>query len=285
MKLTNNRHVPDALYGRMLEGVYEPDPKRVGATTLIDAPMKRHLKLEHWDDLVEDASDRLWALLGNAFHAYLEGHEKVCLKLYLETHRGAVTEERFEYKHPLGLLLVAYPDLYRDETVRDYKVTSTWAYIYKKDFAPQINVNAELIERAGLTVKKGVIDMFMRDFQTAKAGIGDYPQSPFQSIKVPIWDKATRNAFIDKRMAMHTSDNVPLCSAEEMWEKPTTYAVKGKNRKSAFRVLDSMEKAEKWKEDNGKGDYIETRPGERTCCKSYCGVRSVCPFNIYGDKQ
>ena len=67
----------------------------------------------------------------------------------------------------------------------------------------QLNVNAELLERHGFEVKGGVIDLILRDFQKSKATHGNYPQIPFQSVKIPIWDTATRNAYIDKHAHSH----------------------------------------------------------------------------------
>ena len=270
MKITNHYNLPRPIFDKIAGGVYDPEETRIGVTTLIDAPLKRHLKIKHWDTLEEDASERLWALLGTAVHYILEGHD------------NALTEERLEYQHPCGLLLVGYQDIYQNKTVRDYKCTSVWSYIYGKDsWNTQINTNAELLERYGFEVKAGAIDLILRDWQKSKAGQDNYPPIPFATVNIPIWTPEERNRYIDGRMELHTCQDVPPCTPEEMWESPTTYAVKGKSRKTAFRVLDTFELAEQWISENGKGDFIEKRDGERRCCKEYCSVRSVCPYNIY----
>jgi hypothetical protein len=91
--------------------------------------------------------------------------------------------------------------------------------------------------------------------------------------------------YIKDRVLLHQSciglkdDDLPPCAPEEMWEEPTKYAVMKKGRKSAVRVLGSMEDAEKYMEDKGlstKIHSITVRPGSRKRCDSYCNVNQWC---------
>ena len=50
-----------------------------------------------------------------------------------------------------------------------------------------------------------------------------------------------------------------------------------KGRKTALRVLDSLETAEKYKTENS-GDYIEKRPGTDKKCLEYCLCCEKCSY-------
>ena len=72
-----------------------------------------------------------------------------------------------------------------------------------------------------------------------------------------------------------TEDRLPLCSSEEMWAKPDTFAIKEKGKARAKRVLNSEEEAREYIGDN-KNLAIEFRKGERTRCEGYCAVSEYC---------
>jgi len=67
---------------------------------------------------------------------------------------------------------------------------------------------------------------------------------------------------------------LPLCSDEEQWAKPTVYAVMKEGRKSALKLCSSEEEARTLLDE--KGTYLQVRPGEKTRCESYCQVRDFC---------
>ena len=72
-------------------------------------------------------------------------------------------------------------------------------------------------------------------------------------------------------------DELPLCTPEERFNSGDKFAVMKKGRKTALRVLDSMEDAKYWMAANG-GDYIETRRGEDRKCQDYCSVCEFCNY-------
>jgi len=102
-----------------------------------------------------------------------------------------------------------------------------------------------------------------------------------------MWDRAKVTEFINERVKMHKwnkdiyDEDLPVCTPEERWERPTKYAVQKKGRKSALRLLDSQEDAEKYIDDHGLAvptHYIEVREGESVRCESYCNVNKFCNF-------
>ena len=91
-----------------------------------------------------------------------------------------------------------------------------------------------------------------------------------------------RQKFIEDRIRMHseaffeseTEGDLPPCSTTDMWEKPTTYAVKKEGGVRAKSVHFSKEDAENALPE--KGYFIEVRNGERTRCEKFCQVNSFC---------
>ena len=74
-----------------------------------------------------------------------------------------------------------------------------------------------------------------------------------------------------------TKQDLPLCSDEERWRKPTKWAIKkGKNIR-AVRVLSTKEEADEFLETKGSDHHIEERPGECTrCVQNRCRVNRWC---------
>jgi hypothetical protein len=81
---------------------------------------------------------------------------------------------------------------------------------------------------------------------------------------------------------METDGDLPDCTAEEMWEKKTSYALKKDGNVRAKSVHETQEAAEEalvkalGTAKKNEGFSIEIRQGERTRCKSYCQVSSFC---------
>lgn len=97
----------------------------------------------------------------------------------------------------------------------------------------------------------------------------------------------TREAFIVERLnkhneavfAMGVGDALEECTPEEMWEKPTIYAIRKIGGVRAKTLHGNKEKAEaELAQLNAKKpDYeIEVREGGRTRCEGFCQVAPFC---------
>ena len=75
---------------------------------------------------------------------------------------------------------------------------------------------------------------------------------------------------------MTTGQELQECTPEDMWEKPTTYALKKTGGVRAKKVYSILTEAEAGLAEAGKGYEIETREGERTRCQKYCQVSQFC---------
>jgi hypothetical protein len=279
MNLTNTYNLPDSIFNAIKKDSYI----KVGdysATGLIKPPQMVALESRHSDKITEDASDGLWRLLGEAVHYVLEKGG----------HVDAISEARLQIT--VGDKIVSCkPDLYHigEKSIDDYKVTSAYSFILgdKPEWEQQLNINAAIYRENGFPVERLRIFAILRDFMRSKTlSDPEYPRIPFQTVEIPIWEHEGALHFIKVRVGLHElakslPDNALLpCTDAERWMRPTTYAVMKEGRKSAVRVLDTMEAAKEILAVNvnsGKGAFsIETRKGEAIRCNGYCLAAPFC---------
>ena len=74
MKLTNRLGYPVPYMEAAKKHIYPKVAGRIGATTLIDSPQVRRLMIEHWDELEQDVEAMFVAMLGTAWHKFLENN-------------------------------------------------------------------------------------------------------------------------------------------------------------------------------------------------------------------
>ncbi len=280
MKLTNKYNLPETIINVLKRPQYSKGVAHASVTELISSPRVVQLRRLNWNDIEEDASDMIWSLFGSALHNILQ-HGKG------ETH---IVEERL-YADVDGWKISGAIDLQeldaRGVVISDYKVTSVWSVMNDKlDWQRQLNIYAWLVERnKKIPVSKLQIVAILRDWTRREAETKeDYPPSPLAVVSVPLWPMDVREDYIRKRVKLHSDALLnaeighPLidCSSDEMWEKPTTWAVKKKGNKRANFVFVEKDKAE-WKaQEMGEAYGVEKRPGERTRCEKYCSVSPWC---------
>lgn len=283
--ITNKFSLPEPLYKALAKKRYAPIAGRISATALIDAPLIRVLLMKHTDEIVEDASEKIWALLGSAIHRVIE------LKGTKEA-----SELKCTCKHESGATLVSIGDYYENNILTDWKITSVWSYLLggKASWEKQLNVVRYIYGKNDLPVKEMNVYAILRDWQQGKVYEHNYPQIPFQECKIDMWDDGKLKEYIDERVSAHLfaesmiNDlaNVPQCSAEERWQRPTTYAVKRPKIKRAVRVFELYGEAEEYLGKQKDGTlYIETREGLSVKCEKYCPVNKFCPYYKPNDGQ
>ncbi len=249
-------------------------------TSLLKGIRETILERRHFNEIEQDVSDMIWLLFGTAVHGILEHQQEG---------DNEIKEERI--KVTIGdYLLSGQFDLYNDETktITDYKTCSVWKVIFGdySDWRRQTLIYAWMIRQFGFEADNAEIIALMKDHSKRDAKIKEnYPQLPVQKIKFKFTDEdfTEIEEWLKSRFAEIAEaeklpdDELPLCTPEERFNSGDKYAVMKKGRKTAMRVLDSMEEAEKWQADNG-GDFIETRKGEDKKCKDYCLVCQFCNY-------
>ena len=83
MKITNNTGLPGAIVEAIKNDEFTPGRSDITVTQLIGPPRIRVLKKQHGSEIIEDASNMIFALMGKAVHGILEKAEP-----------SAVVEER-----------------------------------------------------------------------------------------------------------------------------------------------------------------------------------------------
>lgn len=282
MKLTNKLNLPQPIVDAVSRHEYTGDKNHISVTTLIDTPLQAHLKRKHHNDIEEDVSDRIYALMGSAIHTVLERADSTAIKekrLTIEINGVHVTGQfdRLALISDKGGI---------SGLLQDYKFAAVREYIYglKSDRENQLNVYAYMLRKHGYKVSKLQIVMIFRDWQKTKA-INDrsYPQQQVGIINVDLWSEEKQLAYIKSRIVEHTKEPHE-CTSEEKWARPTTYAVmKGKNKRAA-RVFNTGKEAQNYidkivKPKDRDKCTIEVRPGENMRCKYYCSVSKFCPYN------
>lgn len=284
MKLTNKFNLPQTFINVIHRPTYSKGNSHISATELLNSPRIVQLKHKHWEDIEVDASEMVWQLFGSAVHSILE-HGKD--ENHLIEQRLFSVFEGWTISGQIDL-----QEVFEDGIViSDYKVTGAWSVMNEKqDWHNQLNVYAWLIYRAkGIPVKGAQIIAIIRDWTAREAQVKDgYPPSPIATIEIPLWSYEEQEAYVRNRLSLHSEayfahhadDDMPLCTAEEMWEKPTMYAVRKDGNVRAKSVHETREAAQEAldqiKPKKGEVFLLEVREGERTRCKSYCQVSQFC---------
>lgn len=278
MTITNKFNLPQSLVNAVTTERHNAEGC-VSATTLLQGVKQIILTSRHWEELEDDVSDRVWAIFGTAVHKLLE-----------ESNPNAFTEEHFEFDVG-GKTVTGQVDLYdmEEKCITDYKTASVWKIIYKSfdDWKKQGLIYAWLLKHEGLDVKRCRFLAMLRDWSASEAKKKpEYPQSQIYeyTFDVTKTDLTEIGMFITKKIeditnAEKLSDNdIPPCSEEERWAKPTTYAVMKEGRKTALKVCNTLGEANTYKSKAGAGCYVEVRPGSSPRCENYCLCCNHCNF-------
>ena len=294
-KTTNKFGLPEPLVRAMVSEFHFKKERRMSVTGLLNPPMINHLQDRHGAEVVEDASDFFHRLMGSSIHYVIEQAAK--------DRTDWLAEKRLYFKHDDWTVAGKFDLLTKDEpgapaTLWDFKTSSVWGYVLedhgaKHEHEDQVNIYAQMIRESkpedipeGYHPTRARIVLIFRDWTRSKTYQGgDYPKIPFQELNVRLWSPEQAREFIIERLDLYRKyldtpiDKIPLCSPEERWAKPDTWAVKKPGAVRASRVLDSLDEARAWihEKGNDKMEIVE-RPGECTRCKSYCAVARFCPF-------
>jgi len=271
----------------------------ISATGLIDSPRIKYLRKQYSHEITEDASRRIAALLGTAFHQLMEENSP----------DDWIKEERF-YAEVDGLMLSGQIDAVvpikkknlgdNPVVIRDYKVITAYkAQSGMKDYERQGNIYGYLLRRNGYTPISFVIEAVIKDWKESFALRDEnYPQLPIVEYEYPIWSFDQSEQYIKERLQLHfpKDDTIPECSDEEMWSSESKFEAKKKGHKKATKLFDSERDANNWIADQDhrstKGttfedwDIIQRQSERRRCEGNWCNVSEYCDqFKKYKEKK
>jgi hypothetical protein len=267
--ITNRLGLPQPIVDAVRADPYSSGRSDISVTTLLKPPRAVALERQHASEIVEDAADRLWALVGQIGHAILERGSK-----------EAITERRL-YTEVNGWTVSGQVDLVPPDLLLDYKFTSVWSCKdgLKPEWEQQLNMLHLLCVRNGIHIVKAQIVAIYRDWSTLEARRSpDYPQTQVQLFDVPLWTLPAIEAYMTERVRAHQAARaaLPECTAEERWGKPTKWALMKRGRERAVKLFDSAQVANVALEAASKEHYIQERPGEQVRCQNYCAAMPFC---------
>jgi len=222
MKLTNNSGLPEAFVRAVKNDPYSKGDADFSVTELLKPPRARALEIKYKDEIIEDARDRVWAVLGQSVH-YI---------LMQSARDGDIVERRFSSEF-LGMKVAGQIDLLETDTktLSDWKVTKAYPFTkkggsgLKDEWVAQLNMQLELLRGNGLDATRLQIVGILKDFDEAKTKVGSkrfelgYPKAEIVAVEMPMWDRERTQAFIKQRVRAHhtAARELPLCGAEETW--------------------------------------------------------------------
>ena len=268
MNLTNRYNLPDAILQAVKNDPYKGGGD-ISVTKLIDAPQRRELLSKYKDSVVEDVSNRIWSLLGQAVHTILERANKSDLveeRLYAEVN-GWQLSGQFDR---IGL---------QDATLDDYKVTGVYKVMAGSfsDWTWQLNILRWLAMQNGYQVDKLRVVALLRDWSGAESERKtNYPVAPMVAIDIEVLSDEVIENYIRTRVGLHqqarAGENVP-CTDEERWYEGTKWALMKKGGKRAVRVYENKDDIES---PLTEGLHIEERKGSYKRCAKWCEVAPFC---------
>ena len=122
-----------------------------------------------------------------------------------------------------------------------------------------------------------MIDFFFTDWKRSDAlKGGNYPPIRYQEQRIELWDLDRTEEWLTDRLEEFSFalGSIPQCSAEDLWQPPTTYAVYRKaGQARAVKVL--QDKAAALEFADGIGGAVEIREGKAKRC-AYCVAAPFC---------
>ena len=263
MPLTNVHNLPEALVRAVANDPYVGGGD-ISVTKLIDAPQRRVLWRQHRDEVEEDVSERIWALLGQAVHHILEraGTDTLVEQRLFADVEGWTLSGQFDRLHLAS------------RTLSDYKVTTTYKAKGDEQWTKQLNILRWLAAQNNITVEKLEIVAIFRDFRRSEAGRNpDYPQQSVKVIDIPVWTLEETERYIRQRITLHQAaqDGMPVpCTDDDRWYSGNKWALMKPGGKRALRVLDEAP------DFVPEGTIVQVRPGKYRRCEEYCEVARWC---------
>lgn len=280
MKWTNTHHLPDRVI-RVLVGKYtqrQPELNRLSITDLIDDPLPRILYTKFFDKIVRDYSDLFTMVMGTSLHSRYEENfsdEDDVERKYEDVVQGIITVGKADLFHrPTGIIV-------------EVKQTGCYGPKYRMDkWTKQMNCYAWQRGKRGVQVTDLLVDVWYRDWKQNNITWRDYPQIPYEEMRLPLWSYEKSDKYVCGQVAKHLAH--PVYDTLGEYDKPCSdkqrgiryEAYKGKN-KTPTKVDNTYDELNAW--CMKQTIDFDIRKSEPVFCRRYCKSRSVCPHS--GVKQ
>lgn len=307
MRYTNKNNIPLALAVMLATDYYDhsDDPKTIGVTTLLGSTRSVILSNRITEEeACTDVSDVIASRLGTALHDALEKawlnpklpevlkslgfSDKVIARFKVNPENPVDSDlnvflETRTKKTFLGWTISGQFDIAIDGDLADLKSTGTFSYNDKTkelEFIRQLSIYKWLNPEQVLD-DEGEILFWFKNWQEYSANKADYPDHTLMGHKIPLMSTVEVEEFLRKKLTAldacmnKPSNELPLCTPEELWQKPSTYAYYSKpTLQKPSKVFSDPIEAQRHLQDKGVGN-IQVRQSQPTKCL-YCSGRPKC---------
>jgi len=275
MIITNRKNLPQIICDAVQNDPYDSGDTDYSASTLIKPAYQVRLQKEHAEEIIEDVSDRLWALYGSAVHYVIERsgtkNDDVETRYFAEV-SGKKISAQIDHRYVI------------DGNLTDWKLIS--AYKIKlalqqpdEDWTAQLNVQAYLLARNDISVNDLYIGAMCRDWSKfSKQQESGYPDQ-IEYIKLPKWTFEQQEDYIKSRIEAMLE--AKPCTPKERWQADPTFAIVKPGSQRAAKVEKTKDAALEYMRHKNWSleDYsIETRAAPNKRCESYCNVNTFCEY-------
>ena len=221
MKLSNKLNLPDSVYQAIANDGYTKGNSHFSVTELLKPSRQWALLQNHGDEIVEDVSDRIWALYGKMGHKLFEDSSS----------KNELVETRF-FVDILGYKVSGQIDNLelKSGILSDYKFTSSWGFMAnrppKEEWIAQLNMQRYLLELHKYPIRRLQIIGLLRDWQINEANKNpDYPQTPITVMPIPFWTMDQTESFMEERVESHVRalQELPKCADKDLWIRKGKY--------------------------------------------------------------
>jgi len=307
---TNRANLPLSLAVWLTHDTYDHDARlnQISATSLM-RPVRQTVLTQRVlkEDRISDIADVAASRIGSAIHDMIESAwvtnytqnmarlgipEKVISRVRVNpseddllVHPDTIPvylEQRSEREID-GFIVSGKFDFVGDGRLEDFKSTGTYTYLNKTNDDKYILqgsiyrwLNPDIITRNEMAIA-----FIFKDWSAAKAAASsNYPKTPMLEYVLPLKSSAETEAYIRNKLAQikqftdSPEDQIPECSPEDLWRKPTVWKYyKKPEAKRATKVHTNA--AEAYAFANLNGGFVREFPGSVTACK-YCDAFTVC---------
>lgn len=263
-------------------------------TSLIRSPRQVHLQKRHakfFDGqpiTSEEIESKLQSFMGEGLHRQFE----FFLRLFINRNQGSgYTLESRIWDRICDRKISGKFDCLLNGALYDFKSTSVWKHIMgdHTEWEQQLNLYNYLLHTCKQEVKIMFIIAWFTDYDKKKIWDEGYPDCRVQQYHIDkIWPRSQQEEYLHHRIELmkanedRPDDELDPCTPEEMWEKPTVYAVLRPGAARAVRAkgMDTEEIAKNYIANSKAKDKdtftIECRPGDRTKCANWCKYNRFC---------
>lgn len=306
MKYTNNANIPLALAVFLATDNYDYQDNVISATTLLK-PIRQIIlssRLSSQDSFV-DVADLVSSRMGSAIHTAIEqawlnpnealkalGYSQSFInKIHINPDKPTgeidIYMEQRTNKDIAGMTVSGKFDFVAEGQVQDFKSTSVYTYLNqsnKEKYQLQGSIYRWL-NPALITSDVMKIHYIFTDFNKVESQKNkDYPPHRVHTQSIPLLDIVSTEKFIRNKISQINEykdcdeTNLPLCSDEDLWRKPTVYKYYKDPNKTArsTKNFDNHSEAIRYMATthNNQGMIIPVK-GQVVACR-YCPCVAIC---------